>query len=245
VEPHTTLIETEPNGIDAPQAIALPATVTGRIADRTDVDAFAFEAAANQQLELQLESRSLGYPLDGVLEIFGADGKRITRIDDVGTGRDPSHLFTAPAAGTYQLRVSDLNSAGSGRHVYRLRMLPAAANFEVAAGADSITIEPEKSAEITLTIDRRHGFAEEIEFAVSGLPTFVTATAAKSAPEGESAKSVKISLASTGGSFSGPIRIHGKATGASGLSRTATAAIPGQTTSLADLWLTVVAPKPQ
>jgi len=244
VEPHATLLETEPNRIDAPQAIALPATITGRIADRTDVDAYSFEAAANQQVELQLESRSLGYPLDGVLEITGADGKRIQRIDDVGAGRDPSHVFTAPAAGTYQVRVSDLNTAGSERHVYRLRMLPAVANFEVTASAESFTIEPEKPAEVTLAIDRRHGFAEEIEFTAVGLPAFVTAPAVKSAAEGDSAKSVKLTLTSSGGAFSGPIRIEAKSTGATGLARTVTAAIPSQTATLADLWLTVVAPKP-
>ncbi len=244
VESHATLIETEPNGIDAPQAIALPATITGRIADRADIDAYSFEAAANQQIELALESRSLGYPLDGVLEITGADGKRIQKIDDVGAGRDPSHVFTAPAAGTYQVRVSDLNTAGSERHVYRLRLLPTVANFEVAASAESFTIEPEKPAEITLAVDRRNGFAEEIEFTVVGLPAFVTASSVKSAAEGESAKSVKLSLASSGGAFSGPIRIEAKSTGASGLARTVTAAIPSQTATLADLWLTVVAPKP-
>lgn len=243
VEPHATLIETEPNGIEAPQTIALPLAITGRIADRADVDAYSFEAAANQQIELVLESRSLGYPLDGVLEITAADGKRITRIDDIGSGRDPSHLFTAPAAGTYQVRVSDLNTAGSDRHVYLLRVLPATANFAVTASADSLTIEPEKPAEVTLSIDRRHGFAEEIEFAVTGLPEFVTALPAKSATEGDSAKSVKLTLSSSGGVFSGPIRIQAKSTGAAGMVRTATAAIPSQTATLADLWLTVVAPK--
>jgi len=243
VEPHATSIEIEPNGIDVPQAIVLPTTITGRIADRADLDAYSFEAAANQQFEIVLESRSLGYPLDGVLEITGADGKRIQKIDDVGAGRDPSHVFIAPAAGTYQLRVSDLNTAGSERHVYRLRMLPVTANFEVTASAESFTIESEKPAEITLAIDRRHGFAEEIEFTVLGLPAFVTASPVKSAAEGESAKSVKLTLTSSGGAFSGPIRIQAKSTGASGLARTVTAAIPSQTATLADLWLTVVAPK--
>lgn len=244
VEPHATLIEAEPNGTDAPQTVSLPVTITGRTADRADVDAFSFEAAANQPLELVLESRSLGYPLDGVLEITGPDGKRITRIDDVGSGRDPSHQFTAPAAGTYQVRVSDLNTAGSERHVYRLRVLSATPSYEVTANAESFTIEPEKPAEVTLSIDRRHGFAEEIEFSVTGLPEFVTAAPAKSAADGDTAKSVKLSLTSGGGAFSGPIRIQAKSTGPAGLARTVRAAIPSQTATLADLWLTVVAPKP-
>ncbi len=244
VEAHPTLIETEPNGVDAPQAITLPVTITGRIAERADVDAFSFEAAAEQQIEVQLESRALGYPLDGVLEITSADGKRLARVDDVGAGRDPSTVFKAPAAGVYHVRVSDLNTAGSERHVYRLRVLPVAASYEVTASAESFNIEPEKPAQVTLTIERKHGFAEEIEFTVSGLPEFVTASPAKSAAEGDSAKTVQLTLTSSGGAFSGPVQIHAKSTGDAGLARTATAAIPSHTARLADLWLTVVAPKP-
>ncbi len=243
VETHATLIETEPNGPDAPQGLTLPVTLTGRIADRNDSDVFSCEAKVGQSLEVQLESRSLGYPLDGVLQITDAAGKSLARIDDVA-GRDPSTVFAPPADGSYRVAVSDLNGHGSSRHVYRLRIVPAVPSFEITADAAGYTIAPDKPAEITLSVDRRHGFAEEIAFNVMGLPDFVTAAAGRSKAEGDSAKSVKLTLSSSGGSFSGPLRIEAKSTGASQLARTTTVAIPDHSAKLADLWLTVTPAKP-
>jgi len=183
------------------------------------------------------------YPLDGVLQITDAAGKSLARIDDVA-GRDPSTVFAPPADGSYRVAVSDLNGHGSSRHVYRLRIVPAVPSFEITADAAGYTIAPDKPAEITLSVDRRHGFAEEIAFNVMGLPDFVTAAAGRSKAEGDSAKSVKLTLSSSGGSFSGPLRIEAKSTGASQLARTTTVAIPDHSAKLADLWLTVTPAKP-
>ncbi len=181
VESHATRIETEPNGPDVPQAISAPLTVTGRIADREDTDVFVVEAKQGQPLEIQLESRELGYPLDGVLQIADEAGKSITKVDDDGGGRDPSTVFSPPADGNYRITVSDLNRHGSPRHVYRLRIVPATPAYEVTVDADSYTVEPDKPVEITLSISRQHGFAEEIAFRVTGLPDFITAASVKSA----------------------------------------------------------------
>jgi hypothetical protein len=243
VEPHATLIEAEPNGAEAPQSITLPATVTGRIADRADTDTFTFASKASQPLSFELESRMLGYPLDAVLTITDATGKSLTRIDDAG-GRDASTLFTPPADGAYRIRVSDLNRHGSQRHVYRLRGVLATPTFEVTADANNYTVAPDKPAEITLTVDRRHGFAEEIAFSVQGLPDSVTAATVKSAAEGDSSKSVKLILTGNGTVFSGPIRIEARAAGSTQLSRPVTAAISNHTARLADLWLTAIDAKP-
>lgn len=242
VEPHATLVEAEPNTLDAPQAVTLPVTITGRIGDALDKDTYSFEAKAAQPLELVLESRTLGYPLDGTLEVFDATGKRLVRIDDAGGGRDPSTVFTPPADGVYRVSVADLNTFGSERHVYRLRIVPTTPSFEVTADALAYTVAPDKPTEITLAIDRRHGFAEVLDLEVTGLPDFVKAAPAQSLAEGDTAKTVKLSLTSTGGEFSGPIRIQAKS--ASGTVRPAVAAIPAQTAQLADLWLTAAAAKP-
>jgi hypothetical protein len=243
VEPHETLAESEPNEPGGPQAMPFPATVTGRIERPGDVDAFAFEAKAGQPLAFQLESRALGYPLDGVLEITDAAGKSLARVDDVGERRDPLASFTPRDDGVYRLLVSDLNRQGSSRHVYRLRATAAAPAYEVTADAHAYTVSPDKPAEITLSIDRQNGFGEEIAFTARGLPDFVTAAPATSAAAGEEAKTVKLSLSSAGGEFSGPIRIAAAATGPSQLERTAAAAIPNHTARIADLWLTAVPKK--
>jgi hypothetical protein len=244
VEPHETLVESEPNAPAAPQAIALPATVSGRIGAPGDVDAFAFPGKAGQALVLAVESRSLGYPLDGVLEVTDAAGKSLAKVDDAGALRDPVVTFTPPADGTFQVRVSDLNYEGSSRHVYRLRAVPAEPSYQVTADTHAYELVAEKPAtEITLSIDRQHGFAEPIEIKAIGLPDFVQAPPVVSTPADESAKSVKLKLSTTGGAYSGAFRIEAQATGASKLARTATAAIPNHTARLSDLWLTVGAAK--
>ncbi|GAF96827.1 unnamed protein product, partial [marine sediment metagenome] len=225
------------------QSIAMPTTITGRIEQAGDVDAFSFEGKKGHPLVLRLESRSLGYPLDAVLEVTDAEGKSLARVDDMGNSRDPLVAFSPPADGSFRMLVSDLNRQGSSRHVYRLRATPAEPSYEVTANNHAYTVSPDKPVEITLSIGRQHGFGEEIAFSVNGLPEFVTAAPATSAAKGESAATVKLSLKSSGGSFSGPIRIQGQATGPSKLSRTATAAIPNHTARLADLWLTAIAAK--
>jgi hypothetical protein len=242
VEPHHTLVEVEPNEPPTPQAIELPVTVTGRIEKPLDVDAFTFEAKKGTPLVFQLESRELGYPLDGVLEINDATGKSLARVDDNGNARDPLLEFSPPADGRYRIAVSDLTRQGSLRHVYRLRAAPPPVDFEVTADAQAYVVTAGKPTEVTLSITRRGGFGEAIAFTAAGLPAFVAAAAAESAPVGDSSKTVKLALTSSGGSFSGPIRIVGRA--ASKLERSAMITVGGQGARIADLWLTVVPVSP-
>jgi hypothetical protein len=165
------------------------------------------------------------------------------KVDDVGSQRDPLITFAPPVDGAFRVVVSDLNRRGSARHVYALRAMRAEPTYDVAADARAYTVSPEKGAEITLAIDRQNGFGEEIGFTAVGLPEFVTVAQATSAATGDSAKTVKLSVTSKGGEFSGPIRITAAATGASKLQRTATAAIPNHTARIADLWLTATGEK--
>jgi hypothetical protein len=242
VEPHNTLVEVEPNDPATPQPIELPVTVTGRIDRRRDVDVFGFDARKGESLVFQLESRSLGYPLDGVLEITSATGQSLARVDDSDNTRDCVLAFSPPADGRYRIAVSDLTSEGSPRHVYRLRATRAPVDFAVTADAQAYVLLAGKPTEITLSIARRGGFDAAIAFNVTGLPDSVSVS--QSAPQGDSAQTVKVTLSTTGGAFSGAIRIVAVAAGASKLTRTATAAIGGQNARTSDLWLTVVPASP-
>ena len=243
VEPHPTLVEIEPNGPAAAQPIELPVTVSGRIENRRDVDAFGFIGKKGEPLSIQVESRALGYPLDAVLEVTDGAGKSLARVDDVASSRDAALTFSPPEDGPYRIVISDLNRQGSSRHVYRLRVVKAEADFEITADAHAYVLAGDKPAESTLSIARQNGFREAIAFEVLGLPETVTAAAATSAAEGDSAKTVKLTLTAKGGSFSGPFRIVGRAAGASKLVRTAGSvlAVSGMRTS--DLWLTVTEAK--
>jgi hypothetical protein len=239
VEPNPTLVEAEPNDAAMPQKIELPVTVSGRIEKRGDVDVFSFDAKQGESLVFQVQSRSLGFPLDAVLTISDAAGKVLSSVDDVGASRDPELAFSPPADGAYCIALNDLNHQGSPRHCYRLRATKAQSDFKVTADAHAYTVLAGKPSDVTLSIARQGGFAEEITFGVTGLPEFVTAAPAVSAAQGDSAKTVKLTLNAGEGKFSGPIRIVAQATGASQRRHVAGAAIPDNTARTNDLWLTV------
>jgi hypothetical protein len=79
-EPEAT--EAEPNdGASAPQPVQWPVTVNGRISaeKRADADCFRFSAKKGQTLILEVNARRLGSPLDPVLEVLDAFGKRVER----------------------------------------------------------------------------------------------------------------------------------------------------------------------
>lgn len=235
--PLRSAIEIEPNAAAAPQSLDLPAVVSGRIGEPRDRDAFRVHLTKGQW-HFSIESRSLGYPLDAVLELFDTAGKSLARADDSGNNRDAELKFTAPADGDYTLVVSDLYEHGGPRYFYRLSIAPPEADFALSIPQHAYTATVGKPLEIPLTIDRRNGFEGEIDIRVEGLPDGITASPAKSAAKGETAKSVKLTI--TGASpCAGPIRIVG--TSADPVSRTHLAEFPlAAGARLSDLWLTVV-----
>ena len=242
VEPHAVAVEAEPNPLDKPQAVALPLTLTGRIAERNDRDAFRFSAKQGEVLKFSVESRSLGYPLDAVLELFKADGESpLVRVDDAGNRPDAELTFTSPADGEYCIVVSDLYRHFGPRYVYRLRAVRLAADFALSAESQAFTLAAGQPLEIPLKIERLQDFKGEIAFKIEGLPPGVQLAPVKSLPGDDSAKAVKLSLSGGPAAFSGRIRIVGdSASDAGPLVREVRAAIPNRTVTTADFWLTVM-----
>ena len=93
-----------------------------------------------------------------------------------------------------------------------------------------------------MSISRENGFSGEVEVGVVGLPAGVTVAPGRSAPEGDTAKVVKLSLTASAGPFSGVIRIVGKEVGAASELRSATYATGGWNDPLDLVWLTVLEP---
>jgi hypothetical protein len=239
VVPHRSLVEVEPNDAAHAQSLELPATMTGRIGEPRDLDAYRFRLAKGEAWQFKVESRALGYPLDAVLELFDAAGKSLARADDLGGNVDAELKYTAPADGDYTLIVSDLYKHGGPRYLYRLTAAPLAADFAVSVPAHGYVLEIGKPLEIVLNIDRRHNFAGEIDFQVMGLPPGVTLAPAKSAATGDRAQTVKLSLTAAAGAFSGPIRIVGASTAPAAISRMAEASLPAGNERTTNFWLTV------
>jgi hypothetical protein len=237
LEPHATIAEVEPNDRQHPQEIELPATVSGRIEPRGDVDVFRFTAKKGQKLLFQVEAQALGSPLDAVLRLTDTTGKTLAEVDDPGSRRsserDPDLAFTVPQDGAFLIELRDLHGSGSFRHVYRLRATVAEPDFALTLAADQFVLTPGKPLDIAVTVVRRNGFGGEVEVTADGLPEGATATPVKS----KSGGAVTLKLSAAAGPAAGPFRVVGKA---DDVSRTAAFPLAGLNVSTAQPWLTVL-----
>jgi hypothetical protein len=242
LEPHATAVKVEPNDRQHPQPVTLPITITGRLDPPGQIDVFEFSAHKGQKLSFQLESRGLAFPLDAVLRLTDEEGKRLAQNGVEGGRRapitDPTLTFTVPKDGAYRLEVSDLYREGGLRYVYRLMATLAEPAFELTLAADHFEMKPGQPLNIPVTVERRNGFDQPIEFTVEGLPEGVTVAPMKSMPTGASAKSVTLRLTAGAGPASVPIRVVGRTPGHE-LVRTARASIAGFNASTTHFWLTV------
>ena len=209
---------------------------SGRIAEG-DQDAFRLHLSQGVAWLFKVESRALGYPLDSVLRLTDNSGKTLANSDDTGNNIDAELTFTAATEGDYTLALSDLYHHGGDRYFYRLSLEPLAPDFALSVAQHAYTLTGGTPMELPVTIDRRQNFAGEIEVAILGLPEGVTCAPAKSLAQGETAKTVKLTI--TGSAvFSGPIRIVGVAAGPNSRRHFAEAPLAtGARTS--DLWFTV------
>lgn len=239
VEPHRCLVESEPNDRKKPQAIEMPATISGHIDPPGDLDVFAFAAKKGQRLSFRLDARSAGSQLDPLLRLTDTSGKRLAQADDATAGkpgsRDTALTFTVPQDGSYRLEVSDQNGHGGQRHFYRLRATLAEPDYALTLTTDRFTLAAGKPLAIPLAIDRRDGFDRAIEISVEGLPDGVTAKPVQST--GAAGKSATLNLEAKRGPVSGAFRIVGRVAGQADFTRTATAPA-GKFPRTTHLWLT-------
>ncbi len=123
--------ETEPN--DDPKTapiIALPAVVNGALAKSGDTDGFRVKLTKGQTLVASLEAhRTLRSPMDAILQLVSDTGAVVAQNHDT-RGLDPELAFTAPADGTFAVRLfafpsqpdSSIRHFGSPACVYRLTL---------------------------------------------------------------------------------------------------------------------------
>ncbi len=243
VQRRPLIVATDENSDKAPQIVALPAVISGRIESPRDQDAFRFPAVKGQKVSLRVESRSLGFPLDPLLIVTDSEGKVLAEADDAGNQRDPTVSFAPPADGEYVAIVRDVHHHGGPRYAYRLTIEPETPDFRLTLAADAFVATPGQSLEIPVTVERRNGFKGEVEVTAEGLPSGLTASTVKSLPEGETAKEVKLVLSAEAGASAGPFVIVGKSGDGDSLRRVATFAPSGLNAKHTQAWVTVAEAK--
>lgn len=111
--------ESEPNNTDAQaQAVAVNVSVLGRMEGGTDVDCFRVTAQAGQRVVIDCMAERLDAPLDAVLEVRDASGRRLAASRQ--SGGDPTLVFDVPADGEYVVELHDRTYRNGADFVYRL-----------------------------------------------------------------------------------------------------------------------------
>ncbi len=172
----TEVLEAEPNEQTA-AAFTVPAALNGRIQVPGDVDTWSFRAKKGMEYDFEVRAARLGSPLDAVLEISDAMGKRLVEADDSqGIQTDARLRWTAAADEDYRVSIRDrLPSRGDSRFAYRIRVVSAEMpEFTLATAVDALILERGKTTNVKVTLDRGPGFKEPVELALDGLPPGMT-----------------------------------------------------------------------
>jgi hypothetical protein len=152
----TEAAEAEPNDEPGkPQPLDPGVVVNGRLAKNGDVDCYAVRLKKGQTLVAAVEANiTLRSPMDGVLQVLSPGGFVLAQSNDV-RDLDPRLVFTAPADGTFVVRVfafpatpdSGIRFSGGDTFIYRLTVTTGAfADFPLP-----LAVERGKSAAVALT----------------------------------------------------------------------------------------------
>jgi hypothetical protein len=237
--------ESEPNDDPAKvKPLPLPAMVNGRIDRPGDVDYWAFSARKGEAMDLELRAARLGSPLRAILTVCDATAKELVRVGDGNV--DPRLRFTAPADGTYLVRVTDqFHSRGGPEYAYRLRLAPpGAADFRLQLATDDLAVQRGGEAKLKVQAERLNGHVEPIALRIEGLPPGVTA-APTIIPANQSAIEVSLRAEPSAKIHASRLTIHGSAkVGEKRITRTA--ALPASRGGflLDTVLLTVTLPTP-
>jgi hypothetical protein len=177
-----TLVEgfdREPN--DSPRAsqqVRPPVVVNGRVARPGDWDVFSFTGRAGDTIVAEVLARRLSSPLDSVLELTDAAGRRLAFSDDhddKGAGlmtHQADSLLEAslPANGTYFVRLGDGQGQGGPEYAYRLRISAPRPDFDLRVSPSSVNASGGATVPLTVTAVRRDGFTGDITVALKDAP---------------------------------------------------------------------------
>ncbi|MGA2616126.1 MAG: hypothetical protein ABSF26_00870 [Thermoguttaceae bacterium] len=199
-------LESEPNdSLAAANRVTVPVVINGRIQKAGDEDYFVFKAEAGQKLLLEVQARRLDSPLDSVLTLFDAEGRKLAENDDppsplaqpnpannmpypdLACNVDPldalaTHIadsrlvYTFAKAGDYAVRIRDVREEGGEEYAYRLKIAPARPDYVLRINTDSARLAQGDSIVLAVTVLRKNGFDGEISLAVQDLPPGLSAS---------------------------------------------------------------------
>ncbi len=250
------LMEDEPNDVASEtNRLEVPFAITGCIEKTGDEDRFSFAATKDEKFLIEVQSASLGFPLDAWLKVENSEGKELAKSDD-SAGSDPKLEWAAPKDGIFVAAVGNVLHRGGADYFYRLSVQRAVPSVKVNASETAFTIAPGKTNDFKITVKRLHGFKAKLTFSAKGLPDGLAVEPVE-VPEKGGDVPLKLVASADAKPFSGPIQIVAIET-ESGVEHLATASltsstenngVPGGFTKLAiestdQIWLTIL-PAPE
>ena len=94
-----------------------PSRAVSKIAG--DEDRFGFAAMKDEKFLIEVQSVSLGFPLDAWLKLENSKGRELEKNDD-SAGADPKLEWTAPDDGTFVAVIGNVLHRGGADYLYRL-----------------------------------------------------------------------------------------------------------------------------
>jgi hypothetical protein len=246
------LMEQEPNDVASEmQRLDVPFAVTGCIEKTGDEDRFGFLATKDEKFLLEVQTASLGFPLDAWLKMENSEGKELAKSDD-SAGSDPKLEWTATKDGAFVAAIGNVLHRGDADYLYRFSVRRTVPSVKVSANETAFAIAPGKTNELNVTVKRLHGFEAKLTLSAKGLPDGLTQEPAD-VPEKGGDVPMKFVASADAQPFNGPIQIVAIET-ESASERLATAdltsstvnnGVPGGFTKLViestdQIWLTVL-----
>lgn len=199
-------VESEPNSTSAEaNPLEVPGAVTGDLSQPEDQDRFEFKVRKGDLLQLEVQASTLGFPLDAWLTIEDPSGKELARNDDAG-GADPRLEWTAPADGSFIAVVGNVLHRGGEDQWYRLAVSLPKASVKLTVAENAWSVEPGRTNEIKVTIQRLHGFDRKLSLSITGAPDGIACAPVESSDKGGEAV-LHLVASETAAPFSGVIRI--------------------------------------
>jgi hypothetical protein len=156
--------------------LTLPCGVNGRLVETSESHFFSFTAEKDRYYLFEVEANRFGLPLDAVVQVHDAAGKKLAEADDLMTTQDAKLYFRAPADGQYIVSIQDLHGRGGEDFLYHLRAEPSGPDFEVQGEYYYAMLAPGMHTIWFIKLDRLNGFNGPVEISAEGLPAGVSYT---------------------------------------------------------------------
>lgn len=212
-------VGTGSDSLESATPIEMPSGISGRVAEPDAAQFFSFDARKDQFYLFEVEAHRHGLPIDGLIEIYNADGKLLAEVDDsVGSPaayswstKDSQLRFKVPADGKYFVSVRDSNGRGGDHFVYYLRAEIDGPNFDLFGEYYYAMLAPGTRMLWFAKIKRQNGFGGPVELGIDGLPAGVHLTPA-TIPAGMDHCALILSADDDAKIDAGLVRVFGKAT---------------------------------